>query len=130
MVPNVTLGSAALGGYVIPQREIPSPLGPVTPPSDSPYSALEAISPATLPLGLTKEAGKGGEGLGSREELKRPEARHHLVDIHGLAVFLRRATRCLSCRAAFCLYVTGKISAHVAAVTQVCGQVKVRRGHS
>lgn len=115
---------------MIPQRENPSPLGPGTPPSDSPFNTLEAISPApTLPLGLTKEAGKGEEGLGSREELKRPEVRHHLVDIHGLAVFLRRATRCLSCRAAFCLYVTGKISAHLAAVTQVCGQVKVRRGH-
>ncbi|XP_063842234.1 uncharacterized protein LOC135089975 [Scylla paramamosain] len=49
----------------------------------------------------------------------RPEGRHHLVDIHGLAVFLRRSTRCLSCRAAFCLYVTGKISAQLAAVTQV-----------
>ncbi|ROT66243.1 hypothetical protein C7M84_015765 [Penaeus vannamei] len=42
-----------------------------------------------------------------------------LIDIHGLAVFLRQSTRCLSCQAACCLYVTGTISAHLAAVTQV-----------
>ena len=39
-----------------------------------------------------------------------PIIRHHLVDIHGLAIFLRDATRCLSCRSAGSLYITGAVS--------------------
>lgn len=107
------------GGYIhVPFANDPTPLGPATPPSDILYSgALESISPSTT-MGITTEAGKGEEDPGSGK-LMRPEGRHHLVDIHGLAVFLRRSTRCLSCRNAFCLYVTGKISAQLAAVTQV-----------
>lgn len=115
----MTIVDETPGGYLhVPFGKDPAPLGPATPPSDTLYSgALESLSPSTT-LGITKEAGKGEEDLG-RGMLMRPEGRHHLIDIHGLAVFLRRSTRCLSCRAAFCLYVTGKISAQLAAVTQV-----------
>ena len=108
-------GLDTTGGYLhVPFRKDLPPLGPATPPSDTLYSgALESLSPST-----TLEEVKVEEEQG-RGKLMRAEGRHHLVDIHGLAVFLRRSTRCLSCRAAFCLYVTGKISAQLAAVTQV-----------
>ncbi|KAK8396423.1 hypothetical protein O3P69_005464 [Scylla paramamosain] len=102
-----TLGNGTAGYLHIPR-------GPATPP-DSIYSgALDSLPGSTV--GVTEEA---REEESRQERLMRPEGRHHLVDIHGLAVFLRRSTRCLSCRAAFCLYVTGKISAQLAAVTQV-----------
>lgn len=103
-----TLGKGTAGYLHIPK-------GPATPP-DSVYSGtLDSLPGSTV--GVTEEA---REEESRQERLMRPEGRHHLVDIHGLAVFLRRSTRCLSCRAAFCLYVTGKISAQLAAVTQVC----------
>ena len=41
---------------------------------------------------------------------QRPVNKHHLVDIHGLAVFLRDATRCLSCRSSGTLYITGSVA--------------------
>ncbi|XP_066952233.1 uncharacterized protein [Macrobrachium rosenbergii] len=50
---------------------------------------------------------------------QRPGGRHHLIDIHGLAIFLRQSTRCLSCKGACCLYVTGAISAQLGAITKV-----------
>ncbi|XP_071552802.1 uncharacterized protein [Panulirus ornatus] len=60
-----------------------------------------------------------GTVTSSSAGMMRAGGRHQLVDIHGLAVFLRQSTRCLSCRAACCLYVTGTICAQLATVTQV-----------
>lgn len=51
---------------------------------------------ATKTIGLSKS--------GTTAAVTRPETRHHLVDLHGLTLFLRRATRCLHC------YKTGSIS--------------------
>ncbi|CAL4089335.1 unnamed protein product [Meganyctiphanes norvegica] len=62
-------------------------------------------------------------------EALRAKGRHLLVDIHGLAVFLRQSTRCLACSESNCLYVTGAICAPLTAITQVtitCQQCKYR----
>lgn len=78
----------------------------------------EVIGHGTTDLSKVEPRSEGAEMVGGAG-MMRAGGRHHLVDIHGLAVFLRQSTRCLSCRASRCLYITGTISAHLAAVTQV-----------
>ncbi|XP_069163581.1 uncharacterized protein [Procambarus clarkii] len=86
--------------------------------SDKPVHKIPVADTKVMEVTKLEARGDGAEIVGSTG-MMRAGGRHQLVDIHGLAVFLRQSTRCLSCQAACCLYVTGTISAQLAAVTQV-----------
>lgn len=126
---DVTLNDGSSGTFVKVPVKCPPPIAPA-PAALPPAEACEPPEKAAAKP-LLREKLSAGKDAAEPERPSKPAApkasagvmraggRHQLIDIHGLAVFLRQSTRCLSCQAACCLYVTGTISAHLAAVTQV-----------
>lgn len=128
---DVTLNDGTRGTYVKSgSLQDISPRLSLTPPhlAESSFGASTEKYVSKVPPAEVQDSNKETTNVGVWEDggvrsagggLMRAGGRHQLVDIHGLAVFLRQSTRCLSCRAACCLYVTGTICAQLATVTQV-----------
>ncbi|XP_068234707.1 uncharacterized protein [Palaemon carinicauda] len=120
---------------VLPTPPLPPPISPPPPPPLPPLPPLTPLPPPSIPQMCNenqckilndkeeidkKILNKSNKGSGVvSPSIQRPGGRHHLIDIHGLAIFLRQSTRCLSCKGACCLYVTGAISAQLGAITKV-----------
>lgn len=126
---DVTLNDGSSGTFVKVPVKCPPAIAPAPvalppaeacePPEKAPSKPLlrEKLSPGKDAVEAERPSKPAPAKASAR--VMRAGGRHQLIDIHGLAVFLRQSTRCLSCQAACCLYVTGTISAHLAAVTQV-----------
>lgn len=126
---DVTLNDGSSGTFVKVPVKCPPAIAPA-PVALPPAEACEPPEKAPSKPPLREKLSPGKDAVEAERPSKpapakasarvmRAGGRHQLIDIHGLAVFLRQSTRCLSCQAACCLYVTGTISAHLAAVTQV-----------